>query len=772
MPTRLDDDHPLMQAPGLWCVDAPANGWAVVLFRCVVNMPVAVPAGSSIWTSASQRYELFVDGERLSRGPARSHPRAWYASKIPLPALEAGTHVIGVQVWHGGGFAGKGQLGDRGFLVVACDELNLHSQLTSTSAWRCWLDRSRQPQVERAGRSNGHMAVGAGERFDASDHPWGWLEPTFADGAWSQPQVLCEKLANPWGNLSVDHELVAGDLPEMTGEPVAWARVQCFQGDLPAGQGCVPPRTRCRVVLDRGCLTSAYPTLRWRGGAGARIRVVTCERPLDGSSRHKAPRGRIEAGDALPGMLDVVMPDGGDVRRCWTPLWFRSFRYMELTIETGDDPLTIELPTLEETAFPLPAMAEIRVRDKAGRPWERLLAVSARTVKLCSHETFFDCPHYEQAQFPGDARLQALCHMLFWNEDRLARKAIVDLHAGRTPSGLLRSHFPATMQQVISTYSLAWIGMLHDYLTLRGNAAFLRPMLPAARDIMAWFERKLRPDGLVGRCEAPFVDWSPGFQAGNAPQSKDGGSAIVTSMLAAAAAQLSELEAACGYAELRPRWDRLADCCREAVRTVCWDGSRQLLTDGAESGSFSLHAQVQAVLAGVLTGDEAVSALGRAWHAPDIARPGTPYYLWFVAEAMILVGMRDEAAALVGPWFELLNDEGLTTWPESLREQPRSECHGWSACVLLILLRAVLGIDSGASQTTETDSKRAWRLLGIASDIDEAEIRLPWMDGCVHLRQTRLDEASVKITGESTVPLFAGTVHPMCGRVDVTVSSS
>ena len=46
-----------------------------------------------------------------------------------------------------------------------------------------------------------------------------------------------------------------------------------------------------------------------------------------------------------------------------------------------------------------------------------------RTARLCAHETYFDCPYYEQLQYVGDTRIQALISLYVDGDDRFNAKS-------------------------------------------------------------------------------------------------------------------------------------------------------------------------------------------------------------------------------------------------------------------------------------------------------------------------------------------------------------
>jgi len=685
-------DHPVLLTPAVWCPGAPRQGPAVLLFRRAFTLDEALDP-SALWISASQRFVLFLDGRPVLRGPPRSDPERWNVARWEFPALAAGVHTLAVCVWHAGPFTAKAQLGGPGFLLIAAEPGPLKERLaTGSPGWRTRVDSSRRPLTETAGQRRGHLDVGAGEDFDAAQHPAGWAQAGFDEGDWLVPEVVCEACANPWGNQPLGHTLRPAPIPAMREASAGWSRAMGSEGEGPpadwiaGGSGWrVPPGSSARIVLDRGCLTNAYPRLVWSGGGGAFLRLVSSEAPVDPVTRTKGNRDRID-GMELPGQLDIVRPSGGDREEVWEPLWFRSFRYLLLEIQTAGEALALRVPGIEETGFPLESV----FRGDPGPGWSALNDVSLRTARLCSHETFFDCPHYEQAQFPGDGRILARYHYLIANDDRLPRKAIDDLHAGRTPSGLLRSHYPCSMYQIISTYSLQWIGMLHDFRVYRGDADFLKPYLPVARGILDWFLGHRRADGLVGRVEAPFTDWTPGFDAGTAPQEADGGSSLVSALAAEACGWMAGLERFAGIGSWAGRWDQEQQALRTAVRATCIDPVTGYIADTPNRRSFSLHAQIQSVLAGVVAPSEASDLLERAMCDPALIPLGTLYFRAYLFEALRKAGLRARFPALLGPWKAHLAN-GLSTWPES-DGNPRSDCHAWSVAPSVEFIESILGL--------------------------------------------------------------------------------
>lgn len=736
--------HPALTTPAVWHPEAPRRGPCWVLFRTTLSLAADHPGGE-VWISASQRFRLWIDGQQVAAGPSRADREQWGCVPVATGPLTAGDHQIAIEVVHWGEFAGKGQVGGPGFLIVACADDALREMTTAGRNWLCHLDSGRRPapDLDRSA-GNGHRAIGPGEAVDGRRHPWGWHTALHPD--WQTPKQLCQQAGNPWGNRPLGCSLVREPLPAMRDEPQAWARI-ISKTDLSVSDEAavtIPANQRCRLVLDAGHIVISEPVVRWSGGAGAHLRLTSCEAPIDPATKTKAQRDTIDGMD-LPGQGDGINPDGG-AQREWRPIWFRSFRYLVVDIETADDPLHLHQIQRRDTGFPLVERIAITVDDPQQRPWQQLRRVSVRTAAACAHETYFDCPAWEQAQFPGDARIQARHHYLLAGDDRLAVKAIRDLAAARVPSGLIRSHAPASFEQVITTYSLQWIGMLDDHRRFRGEPAVVKPYLAEARGILDYLLQQRRDDGLPGLAEAPFIDWADGFVAGCPLQSDTGGSATLACLLADTCQMMAELERFAGWPELALRWQRHARELLDAVTLTCWDAERGLLRDHPDHAQTSVHTQVQATLAGLWSVEQAGEILARALDDADTIQPGTLYYRAHLAEALRRAERTDLVHNLYPIWFGMLDGTGIGTWPES-DGTSRSDCHGWGAAPDLELVHSVLGITSLGDGWSELN------LAPCLGDLTAISGDVPHPAGTIQIRCERGNDDELVATITSPVPV-------------------
>ena len=122
---------------------------------------------------------------------------------------------------------------------------------------------------------------------------------------------------------------------------------------------------------------------------------------LDASGASKGQRDEVEGRTFIALCRDVVLPDGG-ARRFFEPLWWRAGRYVALLIATADEPLTLERCGFLETRYPLEMESRFRSSDPR---LDAITPLALRSLQMCAHETYMDCPYYEQMMYVGDTRL-------------------------------------------------------------------------------------------------------------------------------------------------------------------------------------------------------------------------------------------------------------------------------------------------------------------------------------------------------------------------------
>jgi alpha-L-rhamnosidase len=691
--------------PAKWiaCLGASSRNPGVFHFRKRIALDEA-PGRFVIRVSADNRFVLFVNGTRVGDGPARGDLNHWRFETFDIAAqLHKGDNVLAATVWNCGAVAPMAQMSDQtGFLVQG--ETLSESAANTDSTWEVEREKGQGFMAINSSDVPNYYAASPGEILDGTRYDWDWQtsaaswSPAITVGT-GEPGRYAN--ATPYGTGSGLNAwlLVPDPLPPMEYSETTIGRVVRVEGmaridSLPA---TIPAHSRASILFDRGAMTTAYPELVVAQGKGANVKVTYAEALVD-SKGHKGNRDDI-ANRRILGLNDTFIPDGA-ADRSWSPLWWRAWRYLQLDIQTEDEPVEIKALTARYSGYPFTERGAFRASDPTlSRIWE----VGTRTARMNAHETYMDCAYWEQLQYIGDTRIQALISYVEFGDDRLARQALDAYDESRVADGLSQSRYPSATNQIIPTFSLLWIGMLHDFWMYRPDNGALAEWVPHTRSVIGWYARYQRADGLLGKMPWwNFGDWTKDFVFGVPPQDADGGSALLSLYYMAALRDAADLEAYLGNAAIAGDDRKRAEAIGASVYRLCWDDTHGLLADTPAHGHFSEQTNSMGVIMDVVPRDRQERVMRAvldhsppaAVPAPDEFSPASVYFRFYVARAMDHAGLGDLYLDSLGPWRSML-DLGLTTFAETA-EPTRSDDHAWSAHPDYDLLTLVAGIRPGS----------------------------------------------------------------------------
>ncbi len=752
-----------------WITESNArHEYGVFLFRCPFQLALP-PKRFVIRVSADNRYQLFINGKRIARGPARGSIEHWRYETLEISEyLRGGENLLAAVVWNHGAEAPLAQMSLRtGLLIDGETEFERALVNTGRARWRCLRATAYTPVELPPMLQRKFTAVGKGERLDARRHPWNWQTRDFSDAEWADALALFPATSHADPIADNLWMLEPRSIPLMEETVERLQRIRQSQGiDIPARfpkereSLQIPANSNVAFLLDQAYLTTAYPRLVVSGGKGALIRLEYAENLwIEPELKTKGHRDDIE-GMHLVGILDEFVPDGGS-QRVFEPLWWRTYRYLRVTIETQGEALTIEDIVGLTTSYPLVRRAEFSSEEPE---LLKMLDVGWRTARLCAHETYVDCPYYEQLQYSGDTRVQAMVSLYMSGDDRLVRNAILQFDDSRSGDGLTTSRYPTSSRQYIPQFSLLWIGMIHDHLRYQDDREFVRRFLPGVRQVLGVFEELLLPEGCLGKMPYwAYFDWAnewsggvpPGWSSRPSWTSKPGpgvpltdprgASALFDFLLAMASDWAADIEREVGSPEFAARYVKIASMIRSQAKDRYFSRERQLFADTAALENFSQHANTLAVLAGIVKGEEGRSLMERVLEDGSLVKASI-HWLYYVHLALRDVGLGDRYLQQLDPWRRMLG-RGLTTW-EEVEEPSRSECHAWGSSPNVELFRIVLGIDSASP---------GWKRVLIAPALGKllrASGRVPHPRGEIGLKLTR--EGSALLADVDLPPEVSG----------------
>ena len=706
---------------------ATPSHYQVRLFRRTFEVADPNDARLQVDVSADSRYLFYCNGTFVGRGPAKGDVNHHFYDSFDLtPHLRPGRNVLAALVLDMSRVAHRPALLGAPCSVMTCTggfvlegALETRSgagrtELRTDASWKVAVDRGHRFQNEGTTFEGYH---GYFEHRVSEKTPRGWTEAAFDDTAWPAAHVLFKaELRENRRDPASPYGLTPRMIPMLEeGEPENFADAfreggadvsRAWRELLDRGAPLtLAPGETVALVLDAGRLTTAFPQLVVTGGAGSRIRLTYAEalrlpwdtpgavlfgrrQSLANLASHFADESTgwtFDRRGKVTGWCDLWDPCGEP--ETFEPLHWRAFRFVGLQIAVGSAPLTLQAVRQRFTAYPYRVAATFSSSDPR---LDRIWAVGLHTMRMCAHETFEDCPHYEQMQYAGDTMITSQLAMFTTGDTRLTRQALHHFDWSRLSDGLTQSRYPSRLVQVIPAWSLHWITCVKDYFLYSGDRATALELMPGMRAVLDWYRRHGDADGLPAKL--PYwniTDWCPWWPRGVVPGADEGATTIISAQFIHALDEVATLARHLKLDTEQAALSAEAERLRRVAHARFWSEAEGLYFDRPGGPEVSQYGNAWAIVAGLAGARERAILPRRFPHDPQLA-PGS-FFWWHTGfSALERCGCYDDLPKYLGPWHESIG-YGLSTFVEE-NSYWRSLCHAWSAHPVLEFQQRILGV--------------------------------------------------------------------------------
>lgn len=680
------------------------GNYAVVLFRKTITLDKK-PGSFIIHVSADNRYRLFVNGIYAGKGPAKSDLAHWYYETYDLASqLREGTNVLAAEVVNFGPKRTYSQFAARTDFFVQ-GHSSLESAVNTTpGTWMTTLNEAYHPKIiDWIGRKDvafGLYVANPTDSLDAEKYPWGWEKREYDDSRW-----LPAAWSNNAGGRDTQYAgginfangklLVSRSLRQLKEKLQRFQRIaRCDGIEVPVGflNGNtplnIPSNKKVSILIDQTFMTIGFPEIILSGGKGALLHVGYAETLYEADRKSKGNRNDL-TDKVFIGIKDVISCDGGDNRRI-RPLSHRSFRFIQLDIQTEDQPLTIKDFYNWFTAYPLELKGSFVCNDP---DINELMEPGWRTASICAQDILLSDAYYEQMQYLGDSKVHNLALLYLSGNDDLIRNQLKQTDWSRIPEGLTLACYPNEFHLVIPYYSLVWIEMIHDHMMWAGDLEFTSQFDLGIHNVLEWYHQRIQENGLLGPLEWwNDVDWSPGFPNGVPPGIQDGNSALFSLEYAIALKKAAEISQYTGNSEQASIYKERSNNLIEAVKKFCYDSSRQLFAETPDFRDYSQHTNILAILSGAVGGEDACILMKKILENKSLHQVAL-FFRYYLLEALYQTDMIEDFKDQLQPWIDMM-DMGLTTFTEVPLdwESQRSDCHPWSTSPNIHFFTSLCGI--------------------------------------------------------------------------------
>ena len=431
-----------MERPWIAVPGAPAAEYGVYHFRRALEL-AAKPERFLAHASGDNRYQLFVNGQRVAWGPARGDLFHWRYETVDsrrLPASPAGTCS---PPWSGTS-ASLRRRPRSPSTPASCWRATPHAERAADTgpAWkvrpqRCLFARSQFTAARCAATSPPARATG----WRPPRYPWGWESAAISTIPHGRRPMVIGPAAGPRGPATCTR---AGcwcerTIPMEEERPSACKRCaapECQAGGLSAQPEAVPfPPARTDVAARPGLPDHRLSRAdRVRRNAARPCACATPNRSSSPGARRrgleKGNRDEIE-GKEFIGNFDEFVPMAAPRRLppalvAHLPLSAARNRNQA----PSRSPWTICAPPT--SAIPSSAARGSTPMSPELEPHSRCRLAHCAPVRA---RTYMDCPYYEQLQYVGDTRVQCLVSLFKTGDARLMRNAIDLIDDSRQSDG-------------------------------------------------------------------------------------------------------------------------------------------------------------------------------------------------------------------------------------------------------------------------------------------------------------------------------------------------
>ena len=465
------DKGPDLQKSMIWTsAPSPANTHFVA-FRKQFNLP-DVPHDALLSLFADVRYLLWINGEYVTRGPARFQPEGPEYDTVQVgPSLKAGSNTLVVLVMAN---ASNGKMMQHApGLTARLDVTGLQGTRTVVSTDNTWKwsgqTRYREPQIDWGN---------AMDVIDSTVEDGDWTRPEYHDGAWKSAAKIA---GSQWGPLS------ARRIPALQETPLA-VRLndQDFPVILSAGQ---------HAEFKTDHFVQAYTALDFEADPDTSFELSYAR------ISYKARAGRQ------------------------TYLSTDTHGFKDGTIKVTSGRITIHSFVPVERIYPFECIGSFHSSDPL---LDKLWSMCARSLQVMSEDSYVDCADRERTEWmdntppcydftatamagPGEngAKIYGDPRLL----EELLRRTALTLQ----PGGWVKAHTCSDRFDIhakMEDRACDWVEGARLYYDSTGNAAPIREIWPAIVAQMDYFLERRSPRGLViGR---EWVMWANpmGYETG------------------------------------------------------------------------------------------------------------------------------------------------------------------------------------------------------------------------------------------------------------------
>lgn len=479
------------------------------------------PQKAILKITATSQYKLYVNGQYIIKGPARSAPHHQSFDLLDITRLlEKGRNTIAVKVHYQAGKQSYHFEGRPGLLA----QLNMSFEsneaiLVTDESWKVKADPSWDSTAPVINRFQDLV----NDKVDLRHEIKGWYNRFFDDLEWApatliyrnigwpshQKNNLAGATTLPWVNL------IPRDLPYLTETDLVTTNlIKAEQIDAPnidemspiSVKKFIDPRLNAQVpfvlkapkkgkawvlMYDFGEIINGTPQLTIEGAKGTKVDVLTAPYQINGFFKHTVLHSNFRDQLTLSGGLDQ-----------WESTYFKPARYLTLVIHS-EEPVKVVQVGSRKLEYPFERQGEIQSTEA---PWVlHYFNATDKTIKACTTDAYTD-NYRERRQYAQTGYYGAMGNHWIFGDTALQRRYLLQTAQEQEANGIMPAYAPLKSDDymVILDSNLLWVRSLYQYYLFSGDRITTTRLLDSARKLMELLHSFTDRLGLINQPPYPY----------------------------------------------------------------------------------------------------------------------------------------------------------------------------------------------------------------------------------------------------------------------------
>ena len=434
-----------------------------------------------------------------------------------------------------------------------------------------------------------------------------------------------------------------------------------------------------RRIYDLGKECCGFLRIKFCAPNGERIRIAFGEHLIDGNVRDRIHNRDFSVEFIGNGQLvDFI----GTFRRL-------GCRYLQVYSQNA---VQIEEIGIQEVEYPF-TVKPYEIDDELRK---KIYETSVRTLQLCAHEHYEDCPWREQAMYIQDSRNQMLCGYYAFDNLEFTRSSILLILNGQRENGLFEMCFPAKIEFTIPSFSLAFPAMVLEYTQTAKNTEIAEKALDSIEKMLFFFLERLQGNGLYKTISEStlwhFYEWAGDldgnyFSEDENVKGRNDYDVLINAFLSWACCKTAEICNILGRFARAKYYQEIITALNQAINDVFFDQEKKIYKTYAEKEGYSQLANALCILCGACQSENLQAVAKKVAYGYSGWVENTLSMNIFRFDALLAVDKEKYANFVlqeIDRVYEKMLQAGATSFWETEKGESDfdgagSLCHGWSA---------------------------------------------------------------------------------------------